>query len=131
MGIIAGFLLLLVFISFGVFVIKPSGGPSMVQFNKPKVAVDLKIFDSDQFKNLDAFPQMQMQFSYKAMAKDGKTQSGFISAASEDDAKIVLTNMGLTVSEIKESEIGRDNPFTPYYQSSLPSAVTNTKAAGK
>ena len=87
----------------------------------------MKIFDSDQFKGLQAFTEMQTQYSYVAMTKDNKTQTGFISANSKQDAEKKLTNMGLNVSDIKEAQIGRDDPFSPYYQMVLAPASANSK----
>ena len=116
MGITIMFLLFLAVISLGVFLSKPKEVSFGLVFNKPKVNIDMKVFDSDQFKNLQQFSQIEIQYSYKALTKDGKQKTGFISAVSIDQAKEMLEGLGLTVSELKEAEIGRDNPFTPYYQ---------------
>ena len=116
MGITIMFLLFLVVISLGVFLSKPKEVLPALVFNKPKVNIDMSIFDLDQFKNLQSFPGMEIQYSYKAFTKKNKIETGFISAVSIDQAKTILEGMGLTVSELKEAEIGRDNPFTPYYQ---------------
>ena len=79
----------------------------------------MKIFDSDQFKDLQPFTQMQIQYSYRASDKNGKQQNGFITASSLQEARAMLVAMDLSVSELKEAEIGRDNPFTPYYRSTV------------
>jgi len=123
-GITIMFLLVLVVISLGVFLSKPSASSQTLVFNKPKVNINMSVFDTDQFKNLVAFTQMQTQYSYKATDKNNKSQTGFISADSLTAARTTLTNLGLTVSEIKEAEIGRDNPFTPYYQQIVAPATT-------
>lgn len=115
-GITVIFLLFLLIISLGVFSSKPKEVSPVLVFNKPKVSIDMSIFDSDQFKNLQPFTQMQTQYSYIAVDKDNKPVTGSISAVSQDEAKTILEGMGLTVSEIKQVEIGRDNPFIPYYQ---------------
>ena len=115
-GITVMFLLFLIVVSLGVFLSEPKDISSALVFNKPKVNIDMKIFDSDQFKNLLPFTKMEMQYSYKATTKDNKQQAGFIPAVSIDKAKAILESMGLNVIEIKEVAIGRDNPFTPYYQ---------------
>lgn len=75
----------------------------------------MKIFDSDQFKNLLPFTQMQIQYSYRATTKNGKQENGFITAPSLEDARAMLVAMDLSIYELKEAEIGRDNPFAPYY----------------
>ena len=114
--ITAMFLLFLAAVSFGVFLSKPKEVLLLMVFNKPKVNIDMKIFDSDQFKNLQPFAEMETQYSYKAVTKDNKPVTGFVSAASLDKARAILENMDLTVSELKEAGVGRENPFTPYYQ---------------
>ena len=117
LGIAIGFLVFLVVVFLGVFLSEPKEFSLALVFNKPKVNIDMGIFDSDQFKNLQLFPDMQTQYSYNGLTKDNKTQTGFIFADSEEDAKTMVSKMGLSVIEVKEAEIGRDNPFAPYYQS--------------
>jgi len=109
-------LLFLVVVSFGVFLSSPKEVSPVLVFNKPKVNIDMSIFDSDQFKNLQPFPEMEIQYSYKATTKNNKPNTGFITAASIDQAKAILESGGLTVSELKEAAVGRDNPFIRYYQ---------------
>jgi predicted tellurium resistance membrane protein TerC len=117
MGITIIFLLFLIIISLGVFLSGPKDVSPVLVFNKPKVDIDIKIFDSSQFKDFQSFIQMETQYSYKATSKDKKLKTGFVSAVSMEQAKAILEGMGLKVSELKEVEIGRDNPFTPYYGS--------------
>ncbi len=114
-GITVAFLLFLVIISLGVFLAQPKEVPTAIVFNHAKVDIDMSIFDSDQFKNLQTFPEMEIQYSYSATTKSKATKTGFISAPSEDQARAVLAGMGLNVSELTVAQIGRDNPFTPYY----------------
>ena len=128
MGITVMFLLFLVVVSLGVFLSKPKEVLPVMVFNKPKVNIDMKVFDSDQFKNLQPFTEMETQYSYKAATKDNKLKTGSISAVSADQAKAVLESMGLSVSELKEIEIGRDNPFTPYYQPIVTPTTSKIKA---
>ena len=108
--------LFLIGVFLGVFWAKPKEVSSVLVFNKPKVDIDMKIFDSDQFKNLLAFTEMEIQYSYTATTKDGKQKTGFVPAVSIEKAREILESMGLNVIEIKEVDIGRDNPFEPYYQ---------------
>ena len=116
LGITVIFLLFLIIISLGVFLSKPKEVSSALVFNKPKVNIDMRIFDSDQFKNLQLFTEMKTQYSYKGVTQKNKVETGFISAVSIEEARTLLESKGLTISEIKELEIGRVNPFTPYYQ---------------
>ena len=89
LGITAVFLLFLTAVSLIVFLSKPKEVPPALVFNKPKVNIDMKIFDSEQFKNLQLFPEVKIQYSYKANTKDNKLRTGFIYAASTDKAKII------------------------------------------
>ena len=125
MGITVVFLLFLIIVFLGVFLSKPKQVLKVQVFNKSKVSIDMKIFDTDQFKRLQPFVEMETQYSYKIVEKDGKVETGFMSANSAEQVRKILEGRGLTVSDIKETEIGRENPFTPYYQDSvvvLPSA---------
>lgn len=115
MGIAVIFLLFLLVVSLGVFLSKPNEVLPELVFNKPKVNINMDVFDSEQFKNLQPFIEMKTQYSYKARTRNNKLQSGFISAVSIEQAKDILEGMGLTVLELEEAEIGRENPFTPYY----------------
>ncbi len=116
MGITIIFLLFLLAVFLGVFLAKPKQATQTVVFNKPKVDINMNIFDSDQFKDLKPFIKMEMQYSYTATTESDQPRSGFITAASIDQARERLISMGLTVIKLEEAEIGRDNPFTPYYQ---------------
>lgn len=108
------FLLVLIAISFTVFLSQPKEVPPAMVFNKPKVNIDMAVFDSDHFKNLQPFTDMGPWYSYKAVTKDNKPKTGFISADSVDDAKVALESNSLVVTELKEVQPGRDNPFVPY-----------------
>lgn len=116
MGITAAVLLFLVIIALSVFFAKPKEIAPELVFNKPKVNIDFTALDSDRFKELEPFSEMEMQFSYSAVTKKGKNVTGIISAVSENAAAEILKGMDLTVIEVKEAKIGRENPFTPYYQ---------------
>ena len=126
-GITIVFVLFLIVISFVVFLSKPKEVLPVLVFNKPKINIDMNILDSEQFRNLQPFIEMQTQYSYKAVTKDKKSKSGSITAVSIDQAKADLESMGLTVTEIKQVEVGRDNPFVPYYTVTVaPSTGTKT-----
>ncbi|MCX6721392.1 MAG: hypothetical protein NT026_02195 [Candidatus Staskawiczbacteria bacterium] len=116
MGITILLLLFLTAVFAFVFFSKPKEVSPILVFNKPKVSINLSIFDSDEFIKLEPFSEMEMQYEYKATDKDKKQEEGFISAVSLEEAKNLLTSMDLTVLELKLAEIGRGNPFEPYYQ---------------
>lgn len=115
-GITIAFLLFLLIVFFGVFTAKPESISSTLVLNKPKVSIDMSIFDSDQFKNLQPFAEMETMYSYKALNRKRKPEAGFLSAVSRESAEAILQGRGLVISELKEVEIGRDNPFVPYYE---------------
>lgn len=125
MGITIILLLFLGSVSLMVFFSKPQEKAQPLVFNKPKVNINLTVLDLEQFKNLQPFTEMEIQFAYNAL-KDNKPVKGFISAISEDQARETLTRMGFVVTQIKEAEIGRDNPFTPYFDTTINSALNNT-----
>lgn len=132
MGITIMFILFLIVISVGVFSSKPQQISSTATFNKPKITIDMQVFDSDQFKNLQAFAEMQVQYSYTAVTQDRQTETGFVSAVSLDQAKQTLINRGLTIIQIKEAQIGRSNPFVPYSQPAVtPVPAVNQTTATK
>jgi len=116
LGITIAVLLFLSAVASFVFLSQPSENQAQLVFNKPKVSVDFKIFDSDQFKNLTPFLEMELQFAYQATTKEGRTAQGMVSAPSIDDARKILEGLNLTILNIQEAKIGRDNPFVPYYQ---------------
>ena len=129
MGIIGGFLVLLLVIALGVFLSKPEETDVQVAFNKPKVNINLELLDSTSFKNLEPFTEIDIQYSYRATTVKGVEVQGKISAISLEEAKKKIEDMELTPVEIKEVKVGRDNPFVPYYQAATatPTKTTTTK----
>jgi len=115
-GITIILLLFLVATSFGVFLSSPKEVQTAMVFNRPKVSIDMSVFDSPEFQGIQAFPLMKPQFSYTATTKDNKPQEGFIVADSIDQAKKQLEDMGLRITQIKPVEVGRNDPFVRYYQ---------------
>ncbi len=130
MGITIVVLLFVAIIALSVFFAKPKEIAPELIFNKPKVNINLKALDSEQFKELEPFSEMEVQFSYSAVTEKRKNVTGIISAVSEDAAAEILKSMDLTVIEIKEVEIGRENPFTPYYET-LPPPETKPKTKAR
>lgn len=114
LGITVIFLAFLALVFLGVFSAKPSKIASPLVFNKPKVAVDTSIFNSEQFQKLKSLPAIDNQFDYTALDSANKKITGIIYAVSISDAKIILEGRGLSVLDLREAKIGRENPFTPY-----------------
>lgn len=114
MGITISLVVFLAVISFWVFLSKPSAAPQKLVFNKPKVSVDLKILDSDQFKKITSFERIPLQFNYVATTAKGQNVKGLISAYSREEATKILEEKGLKVGQLKQVDVGRLNPFIPY-----------------
>jgi hypothetical protein len=114
------FLLILIGVSLVAFLSKPKESSIVLVFNKPKVNVNMDIFESSVFKGLVPFSEMQIQYAYSAIDKDKKPKTGSVSATSVEEATKILESQGLTVVDIKEVTIGRDNPFIPYYKITPP-----------
>jgi len=102
-------------VSLGVFMSKPEENPAVLTFNKPKVEINMAVFDLDAFKNLKPLEQIQNQYNYSARTKSGRRIPGFMVAASAGEAKEILEAQNLIVDMIDELDVGRDEPFIPYY----------------
>jgi len=114
MGITIIFLLFLVVVASAVFFSKPKEVPYQMVFNRPKVNINFNILDSVQFNDLEPFTEMEIQFSYRAFTKEDNIIDGLVSAVSTDAAREILESMDLTVIDIEEVMVGRENPFEPY-----------------
>ena len=128
MGITVAFLLFLTVVFLVVFLSEPTKGSLVIVFNKPKVNIDMTIFDSQQFKDLQPPVEIQTLYSYTAMDQGGLPKAGFVTAASQDDAEQIILGMGLISPKIKIVESGRDNPFTPYYTPAVKVVIPKIKA---
>ncbi len=97
-----------------IFLAGPSKSKVPITFNKPKVTVNLTSMDSDQFRQLEPFTPIPLQFAYEAENRVRQKVKGVISATSEEEARKALEANGLVVGKIGLIIPGRDNPFTPY-----------------
>lgn len=95
--------------------------PDLV-FNKPKVNINFEIFNSSQFKGLQPFAEMEIQFYYKAR-KDNEEIDGYIASISIEEARKTLEDLGYLITQLEQAEIGRDNPFKSY--KSMPNSTEN------
>lgn len=112
-GIISAVALFLIIIASIIFFSQPKEIPLEMVFNRPKINIDFSVFDSEEFKDLEPFIEMEVQFLYIA-EKDGEEMEGYISSTSLEEAKKTLEDSGYEVRKIEESKIGRDNPFENY-----------------
>jgi hypothetical protein len=116
LGIIVVFFLFLGVFSSAVFFVPIKRADTGLVFNKPKVDINMSVFDTEKFKILEPIVEIKLQFDYKATTPDGKKIQGSISAASQEEAINALKSKNLKVAEIRELEAGRDNPFIPYFE---------------
>lgn len=113
------FVLILIIIIFIVFLIKPKPISDTKVFKKPDIKINFLVLDSEELKNLNVLDPIEYQFKYTALTKLGEDVFGKITAVSEQEAKNKLEKNELTGIELEIEEIGRDNPFNIYYQSSI------------
>ncbi|MFA6190372.1 MAG: hypothetical protein WC711_02540 [Candidatus Staskawiczbacteria bacterium] len=111
----------LIFLSFliisflGVFLSEPKKAEPTLVLNQSKINIDMTVFTSEKFKNLESSFKMDWQYSYKAISRSNKAQEGFVSATSEEEATKALQEMGFSQIVVTKVEPGRDNPFVRYY----------------
>ncbi len=115
LGIIIAFLFVLIFISLSVLFANPKEVEQEFVFNRPKVSVNISVLDSAVVKNLEPFPEMKIEFFYEAFTSQRQKTTGSVWAVSREEAIKTLEGLNLSVSKLTEVEIGRDNPFAPYY----------------
>lgn len=113
-------------IGISVFLTKPKKVPIEQVFIAPKIAINFDILKSSKVQNLELFPGIDRQFDYQARTASGQDQTGRISAPSEEKAKEILTGLGLSSIVISEPAVGRDDPFSPYYEIKLPAPIKST-----
>jgi predicted tellurium resistance membrane protein TerC len=115
MGITVVFALLVLFVSLAVFLSSPTEVEPALVFNKTKININMRIIDSEKFKELSPYSEIAVQFAYTATTKEDKDVEGFVTAVSEEEAKKMLEAAGFIEISLKEVDMGRNNPFTPYY----------------
>jgi len=120
------FLLFLVVIGLGVFLAKPKQVLTEEVFQAPKIEINFDILKSDKVKDLEPLPTIENEYNYKAETKKGEKKTGRIAAWSQENAKQILTDLGFSNITLEIAKIGRENPFTPYYEIKPP-AKSKTK----
>lgn len=115
LGITILFLLVLSVIGTVVFFAKPESIPVEQAFVKPKIEINFEVLDLEQVKGSLLMGRMQKEFDYFAVTDEGEQRAGSISAATMEEAKKLLEDLGLVSITLGEVEIGKENPFTPYY----------------
>ena len=88
--------------------------PAGTESTQPDVTINMSILDSQAVQQLQSFPNSVRQFSYTAVDSAGKSVAGTIGAFNDADAKNQLQKMGLSAKTIREANVGRQEPFTPY-----------------
>ena len=115
LGITILFLLVLSIIGTIVFFSKPKYTPAEVAFIKPKIKINFEVLDLEQVKGSLLMGRIQKEFIYSASTEEGEQRAGSIFVATKEEAKKILEEMGLIPGTLEEVEVGRENPFTPYY----------------
>ena len=115
LGITILFLLVLSVIGTVVFFSKPEPVSTEQVFIKPKIKIDFEVLDLEQVKGGLLMGRVQKEFVYSAVTSGGEQRTGSIFTATREEAQKILEESGLILATIKEVEIGRKNPFTPYY----------------
>lgn len=86
--------------------------PAPAQSN---LSINFDAIDSGAFKDLEVFSEAQIEFAYIATDASGQKITGSIMASTKEIAKSMVEQMGFKVSSIEEKNIGRSEPFQPYY----------------
>jgi hypothetical protein len=121
LGITILFLLFLSVVGAVVFFSKPEPTPVELAFTRPKIEINLEVLDSEQIKGSLIMTRMQKEFIYSAETDKGVKKAGSVFAATTEEATKKIEDMKLIIIDLKEVEVGRENPFTPYY------TIANTK----
>ncbi len=87
-----------------------------MEIEKIDVKINFSVIDSELVKKLEPFKDITTEFIYTTQNKDGRQIKGKISAVSKNEAKVFLEGTGLKVLTLESVAIGRDEPFTIYYQ---------------
>lgn len=125
LGIGGIFFLILIIIGLGVFLARPKEVSTEEVFQAPKIEINFDILKSDKVKNLEFLPVLENEYNYKAQTAKGEPKSGRIAAYSQEEAKQILAGLGLSNITLEGIKIGRDNPFTPYYEVKPPVKTKN------
>lgn len=115
LAIVGFFVVILILISISIILARPKAVPIAETFIAPEIKINFDVLKSPQVMALKLLPDMERQFSYKADLK-GKAKTGKIVSSSIDKAKETLLEQGYTNIIVEEIKIGRENPFTPYYE---------------
>ena len=82
----------------------------------PTVKIDFATINSARVKSLAPFELVETEFDYIGEDQALQKISGKISAKSLELARAALESTGLKVLSLTEDNIGRNEPFIPYYQ---------------
>jgi len=81
-------------------------------FTPEEIEIDFETLKSEKVSNLDLFEvKVKKVFDYRAETEDGRTREGRVMASSKEEAEKILKDFELVEIELKEREVGRDNPF--------------------
>lgn len=120
LGITILFLLFLLAVGLFVFLAPPKKYEAESVFIKPDIQVNFDVLDSLEVKNRVIMGRIGREFNYVMKSLDGQELTGSLFAESLEKAKEILEESGLVLVSLEETEVGRENPFTPYYTVIIP-----------
>lgn len=115
-AIVGFFAIGVIIITLFVFLVRPKPASEEVVFLKPNINIDFSVLDSEELAKLVLLNNIEFKFDYEAEDKDNKKVFGSVYAQSIDLAKQSLEKNGLKIIKLEKEILGRDNPFTSYYQ---------------
>lgn len=120
LGITILFLLFLLAVGLFVFLSPPKTYEPESVFIKPDIKVNFEILDSIEVRDRAIMGRIGREFYYVMKTLDGEEITGNIFAESFEKAEEVLKESGLILVSLEEAEVGRENPFAPYYTVIIP-----------
>jgi len=115
-AIVGFFAIGVIIITLFVFLVRPKPASEEVVFLKPNINIDFSVLDSEELAKLVLLNNIEFKFDYEAEDKDNKKVFGSVYAQSIDLAKQSLEKNRLKIITLEKEILGRDNPFTSYYQ---------------
>ena len=113
--VLAVLIILIVVVNYKNFFDKPK--TEQISFEQakliPRINIDFNFLNSPILALLKPFELIGLEYEYTAMTEEGEL-TGTVIAASEEEARRLLAEMGLPDVDFKDIETGRRNPFMPY-----------------
>lgn len=79
-----------------------------------RININFNVLSSPILQMLKPFEVIGIKFDYEGKTADGEAVSGTIEAATEEDVREKLIELGISEVSLGGIKVGRKNPFTPY-----------------